>query len=71
MAKYQNPTNLGVAGEAVADTVRAKHQRHNARNLAGAWTRVDPDFDWDQFADELDRIRRESKSTPAASETQS
>lgn len=52
------------ADEAAADKALAKRSGQDVRQLAGAWVRVDPDLDWDQFADELDRIRHESKPTP-------
>jgi hypothetical protein len=32
--------------------------------LFGVWKAIDPAFDWEEFADELDRIRSESKPTP-------
>jgi hypothetical protein len=41
-------------------------QRKAARDtgrLAGVWARIDPELGWDELADELDRIRHESKPT--------
>jgi len=32
--------------------------------LLGIWKDLDPDLDWDELADELDRVRHESKPTP-------
>jgi len=46
--------------EAAADQALAKRQARDGRHLAGVWK----DLDWEEFADELDRIRHESKPTP-------
>ena len=51
--------------EAAADRELAtRRARRDVRHLAGAWTRIDPGLDWDELADELDRIRHESRPTP-------
>lgn len=50
--------------EDAADTALAQRSHRSARQLAGAWRRVDPDLDWETFADELDRLRHESAPTP-------
>jgi hypothetical protein len=49
---------------ATADTELARYRRGNGTERAGAWLHVDPDFDWEEFADELDRVRHESAPTP-------
>jgi hypothetical protein len=36
----------------------------DGRQLFGVWKAIDPDLDWDEIADELDRLRHESKPTP-------
>lgn len=48
------------ANEVSADATAARERSRDGRHLAGAWS----DLDWDEFADELDRIRHESKPTP-------
>lgn len=50
--------------EAEADKAMASHRHKDVRHLAGAWKRADPNLGWDEVADELDRIRHESKPTP-------
>jgi len=52
------------ADEDAADKAMAK-PRQDGRHLAGAWKAIDPELDWDQLADELDRIRHESGPRPA------
>ena len=47
-------------GEAEADEALAMQSPRDGRHLAGVWK----DLDWEEFADELDRIRHESKPTP-------
>src|SRR5437660_467683 len=46
--------------EEAAEADRARRGARDVRHLAGAWK----DLDWDEVADELDRIRHESKPTP-------
>ena len=51
--------------DAAADAAIA--ERGLARDpfrFAGIWKDLDPDLDWEEIADELDRIRHESKPTP-------
>lgn len=43
-----------------ADKAVAKRRPQDGRHLAGVWK----DLDWEEFADELERIRHESKPTP-------
>lgn len=43
-----------------ADRALAKRRPRDVRHLAGAWK----DLDWEEAADELERIRHESKPTP-------
>jgi hypothetical protein len=50
--------------EASADRALVECRPRTARRLAGAWKRVDPDLDWEELANEFDRIRHESKPTP-------
>jgi hypothetical protein len=50
--------------EEEADRALAEERPQDGRHLFGAWTVIDPDLDWEEFADELDRIRHESKPTP-------
>jgi len=51
--------------EETADRELAERRRERGvRTLAGAWTRIDPALDWDELADELDRIRHDSRPTP-------
>ncbi len=52
------------ADEEAADKALASRKRRDVRQLAGAWARIDPDIAWDDVADQLDRIRHESKPTP-------
>jgi len=52
------------ADEAAADKALASRKRRDVRQLAGAWARIDPDIAWDEVADQLDRIRHESRPTP-------
>ncbi len=46
--------------EAAADEALAGRRRQRALDLAGVWS----DLDWEAAADELDRIRHESRPTP-------
>lgn len=47
--------------EKAADAGLAKRRKHkDGRHLAGVWK----DLNWEQAADELDRIRHESSPTP-------
>jgi hypothetical protein len=46
--------------DAEADKALAMRHRRDVRHLAGAWK----DLNWEAAADELDRIRHESKPTP-------
>ncbi len=46
--------------EEAADAALTKKQQRDGRHLAGVWK----DLDREEFADELDRIRHESKPTP-------
>jgi hypothetical protein len=46
--------------ETEADKAFGSRKRRDVRHLAGVWK----DLDWDAAADELDRIRHESKPTP-------
>lgn len=48
------------ADEAAADKALAGRRRQDAHELIGVWS----DLDWEAAADELDRIRHESKPTP-------
>ena len=48
----------------VADRELAKLSPRDGCHLAGIWKDLDPDLDWDELADELDRVRHESKPTP-------
>lgn len=50
----------GRADRATADEATVKDRPRDGRHLAGAWA----DLDWEELADELDRIRHESKPTP-------
>jgi hypothetical protein len=46
--------------DAAADEAAGDNGVQDALALAGVWS----DLDWDEVADELDRIRHESKPTP-------
>lgn len=48
------------ADEAAADAALASRKHRDVRDLAGIWK----DLDWNAAAEELDRIRHESKPTP-------
>lgn len=51
--------------EETADRELAQRRTtRDVRHLAGAWARLDPELAWEELADELDRIRHESKPTP-------
>lgn len=52
------------ADEEAADKALAERRRHGRQQLAGAWQAIDPDIGWDEVAEQLDRIRHESKPTP-------
>ena len=52
------------AEESVADAVGETQTAADARGLAGEWS----DLDWEEMAEELDRIRHESTPTPPIDE---
>ena len=49
------------ADEAAADAALPEDAVQDALSLAGAWS----DLDWDEMVEALDRIRHESRPTPA------
>ena len=49
------------ADEAAADAAQPDDAIQDALNLAGAWS----DLDWDEMVEALERIRHESRPTPA------
>lgn len=50
--------------EAAADKALAEKRPRDGRHLFGAWKEIDPDIEWAEVAEQLDRIRHESKPTP-------
>ena len=53
------------ASEEAADRELAQRKAgRDVRHLAGVWARIDPELEWEELADELDRMRHASKPTP-------
>jgi hypothetical protein len=51
--------------EETADRELAQRKAgRDVRHLAGVWARIDPELEWEELADELDRMRHASKPTP-------